>query len=635
MSDADRTGPYLPGPPEPPPGPTVGRFVLGAELGRGAFGVVHRAYDPVLGRDVAVKLPTAADVPAELIERFTREARAAAGLRHPHVVTVFDVGVDAGRPFIAMELVDGPTLTERLAERRTHRQAAEWGRDLALALHCAHTAGVVHRDVKPGNVLVDGGGRVRLTDFGISKLTPSGPTADESAPAATRDGTIMGSPGYMSPEQARGDVSAVGPASDQYSLGVVLYELLTGRRPYMGSGGAVMRQTADPAASPPAPRDLAPDVPLELEAVLLKAINKEPAERYPTAADLAVDLQRWLKGSAVSAPLRLRGEAVRICPDCDQPTKGARLQCRLCGRELADVPATDSADLPPRPPKAERLLALPEGASAAGLSAVRTGLGLIGVRVSFAVWAVGLLTLSGLLTYLVGDSAKVGPRYVAVAPAGVAVVLLAVGQLLELAGLGFCLRAPAASGCRAMTAASIVCQLAGPLLSGTGLYLVTGPARAEIIPIWPAKEPEPVYGDRMYPGAPRRQVGMTKFEPATGPAVWVVCLVVGSLLGFAGWAASVDLLGRLGGYLGLHEVEGQPWRILVMGVVVAIGPSLLLYLGSKLLVPGAYLWFVVLVAVAGLALLITMLLTWRGVLDDLRHELRRRVRDGFGSDSAT
>jgi WD40 repeat protein len=280
----------------PPPLGRVGRFELRAALGQGTFGRVYRAYDPALDREVALKVPRhGADRPGA-VERFLEEARAAARLRHPNVVAVFEVGQADGQWFIASELVDGLPLSARLAEcRPSFRRAAQWVRDLALALEYAHGQGIVHRDVKPANVLIDRHERAQLMDFGLA-------TRADGDPNRPADEGRVGTPAYMAPEEAGGRAHAGGPPGDQYSLGVVLYELLTGLLPYQGTAAVVMARAADPRRRPPPPRQIDPEVPPDLEAVCLKALAKEPRHRYPSAGEMAADLQRWLTGE----PVRVR-----------------------------------------------------------------------------------------------------------------------------------------------------------------------------------------------------------------------------------------------------------------------------------------------------------------------------------------
>ncbi len=277
------------------------RHVLGGcqlteEIGRGGMGVVWRARQTGLDREVAVKVLPGGDLAgAEARARFRNEALATARLRHPNIVAVHDVGEDGGMPYLVMELVEGATLGATLVEKAvTSRQAARWLRDTALAVQHAHEHGVLHRDLKPSNVLIEpweGGGRPRVTDFGLAKL------ADGDA-TLTRTGSAAGSPAYMAPEQARGGEAAA--QGDVYALGAVLYHALTGRPPFQGdSVASILTQVA--RDEPLAPRRLNATVPRDLETVCLRAMEKDPARRYASAAALADDLGRFLDGRPVLA----------------------------------------------------------------------------------------------------------------------------------------------------------------------------------------------------------------------------------------------------------------------------------------------------------------------------------------------
>ncbi|MBI4615199.1 MAG: tetratricopeptide repeat protein [Planctomycetes bacterium] len=273
-----------------------GGFRLLEEIGRGGMGIVWKAWDTRLRRIVAVKqiLPKASGG-AGAVERFLREARSAARLRHTGIVTVHEIGVADGEPFITMELVEGKSLARHLGEPRSPREAAELARDVALALQHAHEHGVVHRDVKPGNILLDGSGRPHLTDFGLAKDLE---VSTEAALTASRD--LLGTPRYMSPEQVAGGGRAVGPASDQFSLGAILYELLAGRPPFSGDN-VWMILTAVAALDPTPPSVWNRRVPRDLEAICLCALEKDPRARYPSIGDLAQDLERFLDGRPVEA----------------------------------------------------------------------------------------------------------------------------------------------------------------------------------------------------------------------------------------------------------------------------------------------------------------------------------------------
>ncbi|HEX5104214.1 MAG TPA: protein kinase, partial [Pirellulaceae bacterium] len=266
----------------------LGRFELRAELGRGAFGVVYRAYDPQLDRELALKVPTFDLKDTPKLARFQAEAKSAAKLRHPNIVPTYESGVIDGRPYIATQFIAGQTLADRLQQGPPDlRQAAEWVRQLASALAYAHSQQIIHRDIKPANIMLDERGVPQIMDFGLAKRLHDDATM-------TTDGSVLGTPAYMSPEQARGEQAAIGPASDQYSLGVVLYELLTGEKPYAGSAHAVLAQVL--GAEPLSPRHKRRSIPLDLNAICEKAISKSPGSRYASAGNFANDLSRWLEG---------------------------------------------------------------------------------------------------------------------------------------------------------------------------------------------------------------------------------------------------------------------------------------------------------------------------------------------------
>jgi serine/threonine protein kinase len=340
----EATRDYAPSSPTRDFPPNLGRFELRAKLGQGSFGAVYRGYDPVLERDVALKVPRREGDEDRWAEAFLREAKAAARLHHPNIVTIFDCGLDGDAPFIAMEFVEGETLAAKMATGcPDFRLSARWVRDLAFALHYAHSHGVVHRDVKPANIMIDRFQRARIMDFGLAKRAPalveSSVIGDSEA---TRQGMIAGTPAYMAPEQARGDSRAIGPVSDQFSLGVVLYELLTGRRPFDETTiESLLAVIADPQATPKRPCEHRPEIPRELEAIALKALRKNAGERYLTAGDLAVDLDRWLSGIAVEAPLQLDGRGVKQCPECGRHSASVS-QCLYCGANLRHAPTRES-----------------------------------------------------------------------------------------------------------------------------------------------------------------------------------------------------------------------------------------------------------------------------------------------------
>ncbi len=273
-----------------------GRYELHRRLGRGGMAEVYLARDQLLDRPVAVKvLFPALATDAGFVERFRREAQAAANLQHPNIVSVFDWGEANGTYFIVMEYVEGHTLADTIRdEGRLHPdRAAEVTADIAAALGFAHRNRVVHRDVKPGNVLITRDGGVKVADFGIARAL-----SDSSDQNLTKTGSVMGTATYFSPEQARG--APVDPRSDLYSLGVVLYEMITGHPPFAGDS-AVAIAYKHVQENPVPPRRLDAALPETLEAITLKCLAKNPANRYPSAQDLRADLRRYLDGSRILA----------------------------------------------------------------------------------------------------------------------------------------------------------------------------------------------------------------------------------------------------------------------------------------------------------------------------------------------
>jgi WD40 repeat protein len=273
----------------------LGRFLIQAELGSGSFGAVYRAFDDVLKRDVALKLPHAAALSISGVgERFLREAEAAAQLHHPHIVPIYDAGAEGNQLYIASAFIDGKTMQDSAAERRPNAaEAARLVMKLALALDYAHGKNVVHRDVKPANVMLDKDGEPHLMDFGLARW-------EQADQQLTQEGSLLGTPAYMSPEQAGAPVGPVGPASDQYALGVMLYELLCGqvpfRHPLMPMLLGMIRDQ-----QPQSPRAVKPSIPSDLETICLKAMAKRPADRYARASALAEDLRRYLDGEPILA----------------------------------------------------------------------------------------------------------------------------------------------------------------------------------------------------------------------------------------------------------------------------------------------------------------------------------------------
>jgi serine/threonine-protein kinase len=283
-------------PPEELSLPQIPGYEVEAVLGHGGMGVVFRARHLRLGRIVALKMTLAGSYAgSHERERFRREAEAIAALRHANIVQVYDVGDWAGRPYFTMELIEGGSLAQRLAGTpQPARQAAGLLATLAEAMHAAHQGGIVHRDLKPANILFTPDGTPKVTDFGLARRL-------EGGAGLTLSGVPLGTPGYMAPEQARGQSRAIGPAVDVYALGAILYELLTGRPPFRAETPAeTILQVIDQEPVPPA--RLNAKVPRDLETVCLKCLQKEPHRRYASAAALADDLRRFEEGR----PIRVR-----------------------------------------------------------------------------------------------------------------------------------------------------------------------------------------------------------------------------------------------------------------------------------------------------------------------------------------
>jgi tetratricopeptide (TPR) repeat protein len=276
-----------------PPLSSMGRFELIERLGVGGFGSVWKARDKELDRTVAIKIPRQGGMTADDQEKFFREARAAAQLRHPNIVSVHEVGRDKDSVYIVSDFVRGVTLSDWLSGQQiTRREAAELCAKIADALHHAHEQGVVHRDLKPANIMMDGDGQPHIMDFGLARREVGEVTV-------TMDGQILGTPAYMSPEQAQGQAHTADRCSDVYSLGVILFQFLTGELPFRGNVRMLMHQVIHD--EPPSPRKLNANISKDLETITLKCLEKDPSRRYPTAKDLADELRRFISGKPIRA----------------------------------------------------------------------------------------------------------------------------------------------------------------------------------------------------------------------------------------------------------------------------------------------------------------------------------------------
>ncbi|HET7352554.1 MAG TPA: Stk1 family PASTA domain-containing Ser/Thr kinase, partial [Gaiellaceae bacterium] len=320
-----------------------GRYQIQRKLGAGGMADVYLAEDQELGRRVAIKILNGRHAnDDQFIERFRREAKNAAALNHPNIVSIYDRGEAEDTYYIAMEFLDGRTLKELVVSRGAAplNVAIEYARQILSALRFAHRHGIVHRDIKPHNVLVDAEGRVKVTDFGIARAGTS---------QMTETGSIVGTAQYLSPEQARG--GEVDPRSDLYSLGVVLYELLTGKTPFDGETPVeiAMKHLSN---APKPPSKLRPDVPPELDKVVLRALAKDPDDRYQSADEMEADLERVTRGAPVSAAT-MATQVLPAVPAAAADSTSATM--------IAPPPSAPARALPPPPVVTEEEYAEPGG----------------------------------------------------------------------------------------------------------------------------------------------------------------------------------------------------------------------------------------------------------------------------------
>jgi serine/threonine protein kinase len=319
-----------------------GRYRIIAEIGRGGMGAVFRAHDEQLDRVVALKVPFLGDDEKDARQRFYREARSAATIHHPNICPVFDVGEFRGMPFLTMAFVEGKGL-DRIQKDNPlgPQQAALLVRKVALAMQAAHDKGVIHRDLKPSNVLIKSDGEPVIMDFGLARKK-----GDQKSEGLTRRGDVLGTVEYMSPEQLEGDNNAVGPTADIYALGVLLYEILAGRRPFVGTVAQVM--VAIMLKPPPPPSEARPGVPPRLDEICLKAMSRLAEDRYRSMSAFAADLTDFLR-TARSGGAPAPAPAEVASPRPSAATRPVEVTVVSKGSSRTRAQAAEADDVPVKP----------------------------------------------------------------------------------------------------------------------------------------------------------------------------------------------------------------------------------------------------------------------------------------------